>query len=144
MSEDVPMYSTQSLLDFCPVCDSSKIGELQEEPSGFVGIHEGPITVAIVCGSCGITGPRGEHPKNLWNALPRRKWSPQRIARLEARQQNREMHPYTCMGLGSDEKCERVRGVGEGVLIPTPDGFVCPCGEYRKRKLLSFDEEGDG
>ena len=38
-------------------------------------------------------------------------------------------HPFTCMG---HEGCERPEKFDDGILIPSNDGFVCPCGKYKQ------------
>ncbi len=66
-------------------------------------------------------------------------WSIEVIARLRERQQDQTKHPYTCGGLGPEDRCHRIQGIDEGVLVPTAEGFVCPCGSYRQVILLSVD-----
>jgi hypothetical protein len=38
-------------------------------------------------------------------------------------------HPFTCC---SHEGCERLEQPNEGALIPTNDGWICPCGKYKQ------------
>lgn len=67
-------------------------------------------------------------------------WSDAQIEYLRTRQADRTKHPYTCGGLGPANLCRRTRGIEAGVLTPTPEGFVCPCGEYQQTTLMSFDQ----
>ena len=74
-------------------------------------------------------------------------WTDEQIEHLRRRQADRTLHPYTCGGLGPDDVCHRARGVDDGVLIPTREGFVCPCGEYRQEWVHdadNVDAEGAG
>ncbi len=36
------------------------------------------------------------------------------------------VHPFVCM----TDQCDKSDSVDGGVLIPTNDGWVCPCGKY--------------
>lgn len=36
-------------------------------------------------------------------------------------------HPFTCC---SHEGCNRAEQPDEGALIPTNEGWICPCGKY--------------
>lgn len=38
-------------------------------------------------------------------------------------------HPFTCCG---HNDCKRGEDVNHGILIPSNDGFVCPCGNYKQ------------
>lgn len=42
------------------------------------------------------------------------------------------VHPFTCCSAGSEKHCQRRNGEGEGILIATEVGWVCPCGEYKQ------------
>lgn len=39
------------------------------------------------------------------------------------------IHPFTCC---SHNDCKRLEQPNEGALIPTNDGWVCPCGKYKQ------------
>ena len=64
------------------------------------------------------------------------------INRLNAEQQRTDRHPLTCNSSGED--CERRlistgyeygpkhTSRGEGILIATAEGWVCPCGAYKQ------------
>lgn len=45
------------------------------------------------------------------------------------------IHPFTCC---SHEGCERLKQPNEGALIPTTDGWVCPCGKYTQNWCHDF------
>lgn len=44
-------------------------------------------------------------------------------------------HPFTCSG---HNECNRSEQPNEGVLIPTKDGWVCPCGAYKQSWCHDF------
>lgn len=52
-------------------------------------------------------------------------WNDALVEQLNARQQDKRFHPYTCPGDLPD--CNKHR-----TLIATPDGWVCACGEYKQ------------
>lgn len=65
------------------------------------------------------------------------------IDKLNQFQSKGFFHPFTCgCGFGLDaeqkSKCERLNGTGEGVLIATKDGWICPCGEYTQKWTHNF------
>lgn len=45
------------------------------------------------------------------------------------------MHPFTCC---SDNRCNRHEREDQGVLIPTENGWVCPCGNYKQNWTHAF------
>lgn len=49
------------------------------------------------------------------------------------------VHPFTCDG--GHKACERETLSGEGVLIVTTDGLVCPCGKYTQAWCHDFMAE---
>lgn len=55
---------------------------------------------------------------------------PERIKELQEMQNNPMLHGYTCPG--NNEFC-RTSKYNDGLLIPTPEGWVCPCGEYKQK-----------
>jgi len=61
-------------------------------------------------------------------------WGPDLVARLNAYQQSGEFHPYTCGGKRKDAN----HLDGEGILVATPDGWVCPYCGYRQSWCCSF------
>lgn len=57
------------------------------------------------------------------------KISKEQIENLQKRQDNHRYHPYTCC---SFDNCERNKQPNYGALIPTEDGWICPCGKYKQ------------
>ena len=43
--------------------------------------------------------------------------------------QNSAWHPFTCC---SHNGCDRLNQPDQGKLIPTKDGWICPCGEWKQ------------
>lgn len=56
-------------------------------------------------------------------------WTPEQCDTLNAQQQAGEFHPYTC---GNRKDIEKTHADGEGILVATPDGWVCPWCDYRQ------------
>ncbi len=54
----------------------------------------------------------------------------ERVKLLNNRQKNGFVHPYTCNRDKLD--CEVRSQKGDGILIATADGWVCPCGQYKQ------------
>jgi hypothetical protein len=56
------------------------------------------------------------------------------IEKLKEHQENPMFHPYTCDR--SADICEVKQTprdhTKDGVLIPTENGWVCPCGKYKQ------------
>ena len=52
-------------------------------------------------------------------------WDDETVARLKAWQEDARWHPYTCPG--NRPHCHFDRN-----LIPTREGWVCACGEYKQ------------
>lgn len=44
-------------------------------------------------------------------------------------------HPFTCC---SHEGCDRQSQPNQGTLIPSKDGFICPCGKYTQKWCHDF------
>jgi len=63
--------------------------------------------------------------------------SDETIFNLAMHQNNPMLHPYTCDRRAKECEVNQVpRDFSkDGVLIPTKDGWVCPCGKY-KQKIL--------
>ncbi len=61
------------------------------------------------------------------------------------------MHPFTCCSPDHIEECQRKdkhypdgrisKGINEGILIATIDGWVCPCGKYKQLWAHDFMAE---
>ncbi len=56
-------------------------------------------------------------------------FTPEQIAYLEIWQTGLGLHPFTCMG---HNDCKHSERIDDGALIPTVDGWACPCGEYKQ------------
>lgn len=62
-------------------------------------------------------------------------WTEEKIEELKLRQNDGSFHPYTCDR--KHDECE-VKQVPrdfskDGVLIPTQNGWICPCGNYTQK-----------
>ena len=44
-------------------------------------------------------------------------------------------HPFTCC---SHNDCDRLNQPNEGALIPSKEGWICPCGEYKQNWCHDF------
>jgi len=60
--------------------------------------------------------------------LLRPPWTPEQVEALNAAQRDPSRHPYTCGNNRTDAR----HTDGEGVLVATPDGWVCPFCDYRQ------------
>lgn len=58
----------------------------------------------------------------------------QQIEKLKEWQNGHGFHPFTCGG----KDCKRGQREDEGELIPTTEGWVCPCGEYTQNWCHDF------
>lgn len=65
-------------------------------------------------------------------------FSTEHVEKLNKYQQSGFFHPFTCCSAGDDETCERRNGKGEGILIATNEGWVCPCGKYKQDWAHTF------
>ncbi len=65
-------------------------------------------------------------------AIEKTIWTEEVVNKLNEQQKNPNLHPYTCSDAGKHGKCERTNGTGNGALIATKQGWVCPCGEYKQ------------
>ena len=53
----------------------------------------------------------------------------EKIKELQKQQDNPMLHPYTCCSYNG---CDRLNQPKEGQLIPTEDGWICPCGKWKQ------------
>ena len=53
----------------------------------------------------------------------------EQVANLKKWQETVWVHPFTCC---SHDGCERAEREDGGTLIPTTDGWHCPCGKYKQ------------
>ena len=56
-------------------------------------------------------------------------WTEEEVDNLRKFQSLEWVHPFTCCG---HKNCERTEREDQGVLIPTAEGWVCPCGKYKQ------------
>ena len=56
-------------------------------------------------------------------------WTQEQVAALNRYQQGRWMHPFTC---GSGNRTDAAHLDGEGILVATLDGWICPYCDYRQ------------
>jgi len=61
-------------------------------------------------------------------------WTTEQVAALNRFQQNGDFHPFTCGGNRQDE----FHLDGEGVLLATENGWVCPYCDYTQDWALAF------
>jgi hypothetical protein len=54
-------------------------------------------------------------------------WTPEQVAALNRFQQGRWMHPFTC---GSSRRTDADHKDGEGLLVATEKGWICPFCDY--------------
>lgn len=59
-------------------------------------------------------------------------WTEEQVQKLIEHQDSSMFHPYTCNRAFSE--CEVNEGDYEkdGSLIPTIEGWICPCGKYKQ------------
>ena len=60
------------------------------------------------------------------------------VENLNKFQELGRFHPFTCCSSGPEDKCERRNGTGEGILVATTEGWVCPCGNHKQNWAHSF------
>lgn len=58
----------------------------------------------------------------------------QQVKNLKDYQKRGDRHPFTCRG----QYCDRSQRKDEGILIPTTEGMVCPCGKYTQDWVHQF------
>lgn len=65
-------------------------------------------------------------------------FSPEVVAELNERQNNSQLHPYTCDRNAPEcEVNQTPRNYSkDGVLIATENGWICPCGKYKQNWYL--------
>ena len=73
--------------------------------------------------------------------MVRAPFTPLQVSNINLHQKDGSGHPFTCGSPNHIKECLRkVQGEGilvhspdnEGVLTATPEGLVCPCGQYRQ------------
>jgi len=61
-------------------------------------------------------------------------WTQEQVDRLNEFQRSGKFHPFTCGGNRTDEK----HLDGEGVLVATVNGWMCPYCDYRQDWVHQF------
>lgn len=74
-------------------------------------------------------------------SIEKKVFTPEEIKALEKFQNDRSVHPFTCCGPSDILECERNKGISEGILTPTENGWICPCGKYTQNWAHSFMKE---
>ena len=64
-------------------------------------------------------------------------FKPEEVDNINKYQHAGKFHPFTCGG-PEIEECERRSGKGEGLLVATEKGMVCPCGKYTQNWVHGF------
>ena len=54
----------------------------------------------------------------------------EQVKHLNEQQKSGKVHPYTCDR--SSMNCQLRFNEGDGILLATIDGWVCPCGNYKQ------------
>lgn len=65
-------------------------------------------------------------------------FTPEQVKSLNEYQQARVMHPFTCGGNRTDEK----HLDGEGILLATEDGWICPYCDYKQNWAHDWMKDG--
>lgn len=61
--------------------------------------------------------------------MPRTPWTQEQVDALNASQKDPTRHPYTC---GNRKDIQKTHADGEGVLVATLNGWMCPYCDYRQ------------
>ena len=56
-------------------------------------------------------------------------WTPEQVEALNRHQKDPRLHPFTC---GSGRRTDEHHKDGQGILVATADGWVCPWCDYRQ------------
>lgn len=62
-------------------------------------------------------------------------WTQEQVDALNRFQQRGDFHPFTC---GSGRRTDECHADGEGVLLATTEGWVCPFCSYTQRWAHEF------
>lgn len=54
-------------------------------------------------------------------------WTAEQVEAMNQFQHERTFHPFTC-----ENRNDGKHGDGEGILIATPDGWICPHCDYKQ------------
>lgn len=61
-------------------------------------------------------------------------YNKKQLKNLKRFQRDGRVHPFTCRG----QHCNRAGRKDQGILIPTPEGMICPCGKYMQDWVHNF------
>lgn len=64
-----------------------------------------------------------------------RLWTDDQVASLNAFQQSGYLHPFTC---GSGQRTDAKHLDGEGLLVATPHGWICPYCDYTQTSCFAW------
>lgn len=65
-------------------------------------------------------------------------FTPEEVISLNAYQKSGAFHPFTCGGNRTDEK----HLDGEGLLVATEDGWICPYCDYKQDWAIDWMKDG--
>lgn len=60
------------------------------------------------------------------------------IEKLNEWQKSGRFHPFTCCSPRDIPECQRRSRLNDGELIPTENGWVCPCGKFTQNWAHDF------
>ena len=72
-------------------------------------------------------------------------WTEDQVAALQSHQENPRVHPYTCTQRdlpGHKEYAQKNGQYDHGMLVPTPNGWVCPVCSYTQNWAFMFTLDG--
>jgi len=67
-------------------------------------------------------------------------WTDEQVENLKKWQVHPFAHPFTCC---SHDDCDRLNQPNEGALIPSNEGWVCPCGKWKQNWAHQFMLDGN-
>lgn len=83
---------------------------------------------------------------SMSNSIIQAPFTDDQVEKLKKYQENGIMHPFTCCSPENISDCQRKNGTSDGHLIPSNEGWICPCGQYKQNwcydlmlKDLSFE-----
>lgn len=74
----------------------------------------------------GVSYQEARDQRDKMNRAP---WTDEEVRRLNEHQKNERFHPFTC---GSGRRTDKDHLDGEGVLVATNQGWMCPYCDYRQ------------
>lgn len=70
-------------------------------------------------------------------------WTQEQVNNLMKWQQCEWVHPFTCCSPEQSANCHRANRTGEGILIPTTEGWQCSCGWYKQNWAHQYMLDGN-